>query len=569
MRTFLIGLAQLFIVTVGLLPPIAARAQGTWQWAQATNCLPGFTAITGTVMNRQGDTYLTGYAADALTLGAVTLPAGAFLICLDSLGAPRWAQRLDGPAPEPRALALDTAGGVYLAGAYRGALQFGNTLLTGSELNVRIFVAHCSPEGQWRWAVQAGSARDSSQNRSEATTLALAPTGDIWVGGNYGTYGTDTLRFSSDSLINDRQNGCGFLALLSADGRWQRAWGLRDSNSGSCRVQQISVDDGANAYVTGSFAGTLTLGATQLTAPIVSGFSGAGFVAKLYGPAGWRWARQWGINGTSEGLAVAVDPGSQDPIVAGVSVGQVALDGHPVGGAWTSGLLGRLDRATGQWRWATPTKVAGASPGPGLSAMQVSAQGRLYAAGKELPIQAQPGLSFEGVPTVSDGRTFVVAADVATGAWQQVWRSAGTLAADVVGLTTSGAQRVSLVGRYTFRRNDSLRFGSTQLLVEPCFGARLYVASLRDTRGPLGVASDGAALRLQLWPNPTTTTAQLTLPTAAPVALPVRVLDALGREVRRTVVAPGARTAVLPVAGLPPGCYWVRAGTSGARLLIE
>ncbi len=569
MRTFLIGLAQLFIVTVGLLPPTAARAQGTWQWAQATNRLPGFTAITGTVMNRQGDTYLTGYAADALTLGTVTLPAGAFLICLDSVGVPRWGQRLDGLAPEPRALALDTAGGVYLAGAYRGGLQFGSTLLPGNDTDTRIFVAHCSSEGQWRWAAQNGNSSFTSSGYSGANALAIAPSGYVWVGGNYRYYDADSLVFGQDTLRTATGSVCGFIALLTNAGNWQRGWNLGNIG-GSCRVQQISVDDGANAYVTGSFLGTLTLGTTQLTATAtVSGFS-AGFVARLSGPAGWRWARQWGTDGTSEGLAVAVDPGSQDPIVAGVSVGQVALDGHPVGGAWTSGLLGRLDRATGQWRWATSTKVAGGRPGPALSAMRLSARGRLYAAGPDLLAQNYPGLSFEGIPTIGDGRVFVVAADVATGAWQQVWRSTGQIAAEVVGLTTGGADRVALIGRYIFRSpNDSIRFGISQLPASPGFGGWQYVASLRDTRAPLGVAPDGAALRLQLWPNPATTTAQLTLPTAAPVALPVRVLDALGREVRRTVVAPGARTAVVPVVGLPPGCYWVRAGASGARLLIE
>ena len=80
------------------------------------------------------------------------------------------------------------------------------------------------------------------------------------------------------------------------------------------------------------------------------------------------------------------------------------------------------------------------------------------------------------------------------------------------------------------------------------------------------VALELALPTLVLFPNPTSTTAQLK--NAVP-ATAVQVLDVLGRVVATTTAdAWGTATLTLP-AGLVGGVYLVRAGTQSCRLLVK
>mgnify|MGYP002777005133 CR=1 FL=1 len=82
---------------------------------------------------------------------------------------------------------------------------------------------------------------------------------------------------------------------------------------------------------------------------------------------------------------------------------------------------------------------------------------------------------------------------------------------------------------------------------------------------PVGLAEAEARPELLAWPNPVHD--RLRIQGAAPNQ-PVRLLDALGREVRRTVAA-STGEATLDVAPLPPGVYVVQAGAATRRVVVE
>ncbi|MBJ6110177.1 T9SS type A sorting domain-containing protein [Hymenobacter sp. BT523] len=88
------------------------------------------------------------------------------------------------------------------------------------------------------------------------------------------------------------------------------------------------------------------------------------------------------------------------------------------------------------------------------------------------------------------------------------------------------------------------------------------------TLGPLSATTAAATPRLQLHPNPAHERATVAVPAAAN-AQHLTLTDALGREVRRYSVAPGAAQGTLNLRGLPAGCYFVRTGQAASKLLVE
>ena len=92
---------------------------------------------------------------------------------------------------------------------------------------------------------------------------------------------------------------------------------------------------------------------------------------------------------------------------------------------------------------------------------------------------------------------------------------------------------------------------------------------LGSRRVPLGASPDlsRSPAGLTLVPNPAGhVRALLTEPTQRPTH--AQVLDALGRKVRHVLVAIGAMSVELPLAGLPAGVYTVRVGASTQRLVV-
>lgn len=77
----------------------------------------------------------------------------------------------------------------------------------------------------------------------------------------------------------------------------------------------------------------------------------------------------------------------------------------------------------------------------------------------------------------------------------------------------------------------------------------------------VGIHENGGSIGASVWPNPATGSTSLTL--ASPVAgLDIRVLDAAGREVRQVEVPTNTQRIAIPVDGLAPGLYHVRAADS-------
>ena len=138
------------------------------------------------------------------------------------------------------------------------------------------------------WVNGAGGTSDNFGN-----DVSISPNGDIYSVGEFNgptTFGPDTL-----------EGGGMFVSKITSNGTW--VWTVGVNNT--FRVSAISTDLDGNAYVTGSFIGTLIFGSFQINSS--SMFTTSVFVAKIYPNATWMWAVTMNGNCTSQSGDIVVN----------------------------------------------------------------------------------------------------------------------------------------------------------------------------------------------------------------------------------------------------------------------
>ncbi len=157
------------------------------------------------------------------------------------------------------------------------------------------------------------------------------------------------------------------------DWLWARAAGGGDSTSID-KVVASDVDPWGNTVLIGHFSGTMTLGATTLTA------TGAfdAYVAKLDPGGNWLWAVGYdgaNLNGEVSGIVVDADGNSY---ITGNFAGSIAIADTvlPANGGGDM-YVAKLD-AAGQWSWV----ASSSGNGPGFSAgIDLDPTGSVYITG--------------------------------------------------------------------------------------------------------------------------------------------------------------------------------------------
>ncbi|MDO7850053.1 hypothetical protein [Hymenobacter convexus] len=282
-----------------------ARLNSSGIWTMAT--APQVSGVaTALALDPLGNAVVAGYYAGTATFGTTTLPnantsfggasADAFVATLNPAGTWTTAVRAGGPNYDTvRALAIDAAGNVTVAGYFQGSATFGPiTITAGTSSNVDLFVARLSAAGTWTQAVGAGGSGSDS-----ADALALDGAGNAVVGGVFfGTtaFGATTLTSAGGVDV--------FVARLTPAGTWAQA--TRAGAAGDDGVSALAVDATNNATVVGFFAGNVGFGPSVLTSTQL----GDVFAATL-SPAGtWTQAVRGGGPGDDQVAAVALKAGS-------------------------------------------------------------------------------------------------------------------------------------------------------------------------------------------------------------------------------------------------------------------
>ncbi|OWK43389.1 Lead, cadmium, zinc and mercury transporting ATPase [Fimbriiglobus ruber] len=200
-----------------------------------------------------GNTYVTGYFSGSQTFGSTTLSGGApaemFVAKLNSAWTFTYATQTIGNNAVVQNIAVDPAGDAYVTGAFIGTVTFGTAALSaGTSSNV--FVAKLNPTGTFVYATQASGTSNYGQD------IAIDTAGDAYLTGYFagtGTFGATSLSAGTfDAFVAELSPSGNFVSAVQATGTDNLGTG-------------IALDSSGDAYVTGYFYGTMTVGGVGLT----------------------------------------------------------------------------------------------------------------------------------------------------------------------------------------------------------------------------------------------------------------------------------------------------------------
>jgi hypothetical protein len=555
MKLFTLGLqAGLAWLLVSLLAPGTGCGQA-WQWATGLAATGSISVIgnDAEVIATQpnvstGTTVVAGQFSGTLTLGTFTLNSpGRLDVFVGRLNAAgQWTQAVQAGGPgtkRPTALAVDGAGNVVLTGGFRNytagtgsdtTAGFG-TLTLPATSNEDVFVAHLNANGQWTQALRA----DGPVGH---------PLTFIDMAGNVVMIETS-----------------GLVARVSPTG--QRTQGAL-INGSSVEVTSAVVDAAGNIVVGGNFGAsnspTVRFGALTLT----STGSIDGFVARL-NPAGqWVQAAQVGGPGGDRVSALALDAAG-NVVVGGtsytvgsssaVSFGNIALSSSQRFNVFAARLT-----PLGQW---TQAAIAGGAAIEYVTAVAVTSANEIVLTGlfggSTLSPPAGGTIQFGNIPLTSPGQTVYLAWLNQAGQWTQALTADGYINA----MHPDGAGGLLMHG-YAW---SGAHFGPLTLSANGNTTNSQGVGFVAQLSGLVPTATRAAtpAEVFTLSPNPATTQVRLSWPEASAAPRSVRVLDNLGREVRRLELPARATSATMHTDGLAPGFYLVRCGAATGRLVVE
>ncbi|HVZ38921.1 MAG TPA: hypothetical protein VHI13_06570 [Candidatus Kapabacteria bacterium] len=329
---------------------------GILQWASQGNGTGNFTSAVIAV-DRAGNSYAAGTFSGTVGFNGTQLVSQGgsdiFIARYDSYGIQQWAKRYGGTGDESvAAIAVDSAGGVVIAGSFSGSETIGGVLLASAGGD-DLFVARYDTAGEPVWGLRAGgSGKDAARGVASAGDGAVLVTG--WF--------NDTMVVGGTRLIAPHDGGPdAFVARLGSDGspEWAERFGGPGRDSGTA----IAADGAGNGYVTGTFtSSSVQFGGVTIT----NHGAEDGFVARLDPTGATLWARAVGGDRNDRALAIGLDRRGAS-YVTGQFGGTMS---GPEGGITSAGgadlFVAKLD-ASGSVAWLRRAGGIHADEGDGIA----------------------------------------------------------------------------------------------------------------------------------------------------------------------------------------------------------
>ena len=246
-------------------PVVAAySADGEHLWEQ--RMLGGIAANSSVATDGAGNVFFSGQSYGNFVVGDVEAPAGPFVVKMSPSGAPLWVRAATGDfdVPDHRAMAVDRAGNVILAGIYLGEFSLGDIQVPTSPY-VGGFVAKISAAGEplfvRTFTLQSyGAAMEVAVADDGKIVLAMSPFGSV-------SFGDQTVGVENEQDI--------IVARFGPDGALLGAEAL--AGTASEYVQSVLVGPDGAPVVIGSFDAVLDIGETRL----ISESGSSTFIARL------------------------------------------------------------------------------------------------------------------------------------------------------------------------------------------------------------------------------------------------------------------------------------------------
>jgi hypothetical protein len=350
------------------------------------------------------------------------IPSGAragFVSKLNSSGTVVWAKNFHGLMGttnlcEIHGLTLDQNGDIYVAGHFRGSVDFDpgpldQFLSSGNSLTYDGFICKLDANGNLLWVKKFGASTTTSTYVYSMSSFIF---GNFYLGGMFSGIvdfdpgpGTSTLTSGqASSFYMDNVFVCQFDA--SGNLSWARKMG--GDNTSQCR--SVAADNQGNVYSTGYFIGTgdFDPGSGVLNLSTAGNYHGA-FASKLDLFGNFVWAKH--IAGTSQfAEGKSIDSDASSVYIMGAFEGTSDFD--PESGTFnltssgnTDLFISRLDASTGNF--ITATKIGG--PGiESVGSLHVTNSGQVFSTGGFTgTVDFDPGPGVFNISAVDNSDIFV------------------------------------------------------------------------------------------------------------------------------------------------------------------
>ncbi len=236
---------------------------GTVRWAQLMGG-PGHTYAVKVAVDAAGNVYVRGSFSENMTIGTSNLvstgPDDAFIAKFNSAGTLVWARQAGGEGGDAGAdggVVVDSAGNVYISGAFDSTINFGGGISLANVGAVRegfeafdAFVAKYNSAGVPQWARRAGGTR-------------LDIYWDVALDGQGNVYAAGAL--SSDAVAPSGSGGA-MIAKYDPAGtlQWAHSASGPPASPISSVVAKVAVDPAGHAFLAGLYSTPTTFGTTVL-----------------------------------------------------------------------------------------------------------------------------------------------------------------------------------------------------------------------------------------------------------------------------------------------------------------
>ena len=476
-----------------------------------------------------------------------------FISKLDPDGNFLWAKSLGGTNDEwGFEIATDLAGNVYVAGSFKGPVDFdpsasGVFEMTGAGSS-DAFILKLDPNGNYVWAKQLGG------NGSDyAFSMCVDGSANVYTTGYFSVtadFDPGSGVFEMTAALSSKNT---YISKLDSDGNF--VWAKNIGGGSLTQPFAIAVDAIGNVYTTGIFRDAADFDPGPGNFPLLATINSQdAFVLKLDSDGNFKWAGRLGGLGTEQGNAIAVDAAG-NVYSAGAFEGACDFDPLPStpfilnsGGGYDT-YISKLD-ANGKFVWA---KSVGQSSADWPYGIAVDAAGNLYTTGYfAATADFDPG---PGVFNLSAVGNFDVYVLKMTPNGEFVW------AINIGGTAADGGESILLdaMGNIFvagfFRNNCDFDPGSGSYNVQSNGLQDAFVLKLgqtnSDTENP-----NLLAMQPSLFPNPASESVFIHAPFSDLVL--VKIHDALGRLRHTETLDNHSKTPlIIDIKSLHPGAYIV------------
>ena len=271
------------------------NSAGTFLWARQGSGT-GEDLARGVDTDSSGNIYVTGSFSGITTFGVLNVTSAggsdAFIIKYNTAGTEQWIRKGGSTGADiSNDISVDALGNPIITGSFSTTATFGGLLPITSSGSTDAFIIKYNTAGTEQWIRRGGGTITDLANG-----VSTDSSGSAFIVGTFAgtvTFGTLT---STSSGNNDV-----FVVKYNSAGAEQ--WLYAPTGGGNDSGNDIDIDTSGNILVTGSYANTLTVGATILAN---SGNTDA-FIYKLNTAGTPQWAKSGASSGADTGRAVASD----------------------------------------------------------------------------------------------------------------------------------------------------------------------------------------------------------------------------------------------------------------------